>query len=220
MKVEVAIPLLQQVCNVPFRNLFIRHPEDLRTNKGNVGQLLLNHIGLTLDNSLCDFEDGELKTNKALPCGEPCETMFITQISRIIDSMITAPPKPFAESNLYNKIRNLIYLPVVKDSIDVGDWYFVKVIHLEAKPDSTLYKLLEEDYYSICKGLQMHIENSRDGFIHTTNGTNLYLQIRSKDSKPYRPVYSTTYGKSVSNKNHAFYFRKEFMRDALRGVFS
>ena len=30
---------------------------------------------------------------------------------------------------------------------------------------------------------------------------------------PYRPIYSGVYGRNVSNKNHAFYFRKEFVYD-------
>lgn len=71
-------------------------------------------------------------------------------------------------------------------------------------------KQLEEDYYSICKQLKFHIENSIDGYIHTSSGK--YIQIRSKDSVPYRPIYSNIYSKNISNKNHAFYFKKEFMK--------
>lgn len=218
MKVSEALPLLDKACGKRFGELFVGHPEDLRTNKGNVGQLLLLYIGLKLDCNLCDFEDGELKTNKALPNGQPLETMFITQISKNIDTLVSLNPIPFENSNLYQKIRNLVYLPVVKQSQNVADWYFVKVVNIEIDRNPKLFAKLKLDYETICNGLKHHIENSADRFIHTTNGAN-YIQIRSKDSKPYHPIYSTHYNRYVSNKNHAFYFKKEFMRDALAGNF-
>lgn len=74
---------------------------------------------------------------------------------------------------------------------------------------------LEEDYYTICRILQEQIENGIDGNIHTANGK--YIQVRSKDSKPYHPIYSNIYGRYVSNKNHAFYFKREFI-DGIRRI--
>ena len=185
------------------------------TNKGNVGQLLLKYIGLSLDSALCDFEDGELKTNKTHANGEPAETMFITQISGIIDELVAPTPKRFEESNLYIKIRNLVFLPVVKDSKDTGNWYFLNACHIQAPIGSELFKRLESDYYSICEQLRTHIETSSDGFIHTSSGE--LIQVRSKDAKDksgrYHPIFSTIFNRSVSNKNHSFYFKKEFMRE-------
>jgi len=215
MKLDEALPILKSACNIPIRDLFKNHPEDLRTNKGNVGQLLLKYIGLSLDSALCDFEDGELKTNKTHANGEPAETMFITQISEIIDELVSPIPKEFQESNLYKKIRNLVYLPVVKDSKDVGDWYFLNAYHVQVTKGSDLFKCLEADYYSICSQLRTHIETSADGFIHTSSGE--LIQVRSKDAKDkngkYHPIFSTTFNRYVSNKNHSFYFKKEFMRE-------
>jgi DNA mismatch repair protein MutH len=72
-----------------------------------------------------------------------------------------------------------------------------------------MIRLVELDYYSICKQLVENINNSNDKFIHTANGK--YIQIRSKDSKPYHPIYSSVFKRNISNKNHAFYFKKEFM---------
>ena len=59
MKLNEALPLLENACGKTFRELFAGHPEDLRTNKGHAGQLLLKFIGLKLDSNLRDFEDGE-----------------------------------------------------------------------------------------------------------------------------------------------------------------
>ena len=120
--------------------------------------------------------------------------------------------------HLYIKIRNLVFLPVVKDSKDVSDWYFLNAYHVQAPIGSDLFKRLEADYYSICSQLRRHIETSPDGFIHTSNGE--LIQIRSKDAKDksgrYHPIFSKTYNRFISNKNHSFYFKKEFMREFRR----
>lgn len=219
MKLKEAAPLLEQACGKTFRELFAGHPEDLRTNKGHVGQLLCKYIGLKLNSDLCDFEDGELKSNKANPDSSPAETMFITQINSQIDTLVCEKPVKFEDSDLYKKIRNLVYLPVVKQSENTADWYFTRCVYIESPPGSKLFDKLRSDYELICLGLKHHIQSSGDGFIHTTSGTN-YIQVRSKDSKPYHPIFSRTFNRYVSNKNHAFYFMKAFMSDALAGLLS
>jgi len=90
---------------------------------------------------------------------------------------------------------------------------FLPSIHIDlTKPQfSGLREMWKNDYYSICKQLKNHIETSPDGFIHTSNGT--HIQVRSKDSKPYSPIFSSVYNREVSNKNHAFYFQKQFVYD-------
>ena len=94
-----------------------------------------------------------------------------------------------------------------------ADWFFLPSIHIDLNHPAfaTLRDIWKEDYYSICDQLRRHIETSKDGFIHTSNGK--HIQVRSKDSKPYRAIYSNIYGKEVSNKNHAFYFQKQFVYD-------
>src|SRR4051794_543106 len=149
MKLDDALPLLEKACGKPFGELFAGHPVDLRTNKGHAGQLLLRYIGLSLDCNLCDFEDGELKTNKSLASGAPVETMFITQISEQIDTLLQVPSLPFIQSNLFQKIRNLVYLPVVKESEDAADWYYVKCVRVRVEAGSVLYAKLEADYRSL-----------------------------------------------------------------------
>lgn len=77
-------------------------------------------------------------------------------------------------------------------------------------------KQLADD--GVFKKPDYHIENSPDGFIHTSNGT--HIQVRSKDARDasgsYHPIYSRVYGRYVSNKNHAFYFQKQFVYDIRR----
>lgn len=85
---------------------------------------------------------------------------------------------------------------------------------------SALRESWRKDYYSICRQLRYYIENSPDGFIHTSNG--IHIQVRSKDARDssgnYHPIYSQVYGRNVSNKNHASYFQKQFVYDVRRMI--
>lgn len=211
MKLKEAQEKILTICNIPFSELF--DEEDfpmIIKNKGKTGQLLEMALGKKLDNCNLDFEDGELKSNKCDASGKPLETVFITQISRVIDELLEE--KPFEETHLYEKISNILYVPVCKMG-DPHDWMFLDAIHIDLSNPcfSSLLETWENDYYSICRQLKNHIETSRDGYIHTSNGT--HIQVRSKDLKPYHPIYSTVYGRNVSNKNHAFYFQKQFVYD-------
>ena len=213
MKLKEAQEKIVKLCNIPFLEMFTEDDfETIIKNKGKTGQLLELALGKKLDSFNIDFEDGELKSNKCDVAGKPLETVFITQIASVIDELLQK--KKFEETHLYEKINNILYVPVCK----VGNprtWMFLDAIHIDLsnKRFSSLLDIWREDYYSICEQLKNHIETQKDGFIHTSNGT--HIQVRSKDSKPYHPIYSNTYGRYVSNKNHAFYFQKQFVYDIL-----
>lgn len=213
MKLKEAQEKIIKLCNIPFSEIFNEADfETIKRNKGKTGQLLELALGKKLDSFNIDFEDGELKSNKCDQNGTPLETVFITQISSVIDELLEE--KKFEETHLYEKISNMLYVPVCKVG-DPHDWMFLDAIHIDLSDDrfSSLLAIWRDDYYCICKQLKNHIETSADGFIHTSNGR--HIQIRSKDSKPYHPIYSSTYGRYVSNKNHAFYFQRQFVFDIL-----
>lgn len=215
MFLEEAHERIGKIADIPFEELFSE--EDLRTiiiNKGKTGQLLELALGKKLDSGNIDFENGELKTNKCDRFGNPLETIFVTQISSVIDELLQK--RVFEETHLYEKISNMLYVPVCKEG-DPACWKFLPPIHIDLSMPrySYLLDIWREDYYCICDQLIDHIENSRDGFIHTSNGR--HLQIRSKDAKKangaYNPIYSRLYGRVVANKNHAFYFKKDMVRE-------
>lgn len=214
MKLKEAQEKIIKICNVPFSELFDESdfPMIIK-NKGKTGQLLEMALGKRLDSANLDFDDGELKSNKCDANGKPLETVFITQISSVIDELIDE--KPFEKTHLYEKINNILYVPVCKEG-DPHDWMFLDAIHIDLTNPafSSLLKIWKDDYYSICRQLKEYIETSRDGFIHTSNGK--HIQVRSKDSKPYHPIYSARYCREVSNKNHAFYFQKQFVYDVRK----
>ncbi|SHH74476.1 MutH/Sau3AI family endonuclease [Clostridium grantii] len=210
MRLEEAKIRLNEIINIKLGQLLKEEDMvDIIKNKGKTGQLLEIALGLKNSNTTLDFEDGELKTNKCDKSGNPKETIFITQVSGIIDDLINK--RDFHETHLYEKINNILYVPICKDGQPL-EWFFKKPTHINLQMDKfrELEKQLEEDYYNICCQLKEHIENGDDGYIHTSNGK--FIQIRSKDSKPYHSIYSNIYGKNVSNKNHAFYFKKDFIK--------
>ena len=210
MKLAEAKERIMEYVGRPFSGLFQGPSDDWIVNKGKVGQALEIALGLQNTPNPLDFEDGELKTNKCDRFGNPLETVFISQILSEIDDMFMEAP--FEGSHLCEKISNILYVPVCKEGAP-EDWMFLSPIHIDlSRPEfASLKQIWREDYYSICAQLKKHVETSPDGFIHTSNG--MHIQVRSKDSKPYHPIYSNVYGRYVSNKNHAYYFQKQFVAD-------
>jgi len=211
VKLEEACKRFNELAGIKFGDLF--NSSDMKTiivNKGKTGQLLELSLGMQLSNTNLDFENGELKTNKCDANGNPKETVFITQISNIFDELVEH--KPFEETHLYEKIRNLLYVPVCKEGRP-EDWMFLQSIHVDVTQlrYQVLIDIWKQDYDIICEGIKNQIENSADHFIHTISGR--HLQIRTKDSKPYHPIFSQIYNRNVSNKNYAFYFKKQFVFD-------
>lgn len=214
MKLAEAHIRLNKLAGIRFGELFSSvDMNTIKINKGKTGQLLELSLGMRLSSNNLDFDDGELKTNKCDAAGNPRETVFITQISSVIDELIQK--RPFEQTHLYEKIKNILYVPVCKDG-EPESWMYLPSIHIDLNSPQygDLKTIWENDYYSVCEQLRCHIEQSSDGFIHTSNGR--HLQIRSKDSRPYHPIYSEVYGRYVSNKNHAFYFQRQFVYDIRR----
>lgn len=210
MKLEEAIAKLEPLTNQKLGNILTEEQmKGIIRAKGRTGQLLEILIGLENSTKNLDFKDGELKTNKCDRFGNPLETMYITQISLIIDDLIMK--KNFYDTHVYEKISNILYVPISKEG-SPENWFVLPYIHVNLNEErfSKLKKHIEDDYYNICTQLKEQIEKGPDGHIHTANGK--YIQVRTKDSKPYSPIYSNIYKRNVSNKNYAFYFKKDFMR--------
>ena len=212
MKLYEAKQQIDKLACIPFKEYLdpdIFQDTMLKLNKGRTGQLLELTIGLNLSNTTLDFEDGELKTNKCDRSGNPLETMFITQTSTIMDEILSG--KDFYKSKLYTKLQHLLYVPIIKDGPQ-SDWMFLPCIEVDLSKQiyHELCLQLEADYYSICDQFNTMLQASPTAMLHTASGE--FIQIRTKDSKPYRPIYSEIYQRNVSDKNRAFYFKKEFMK--------
>lgn len=212
MKLIEAQKRIEKLAYIPFKEYL--SPEQvqnamMKINKGKTGQLLELTIGLNLSNTTLDFEDGELKTNKCDSTGKPLETMFITQTASIIDELLSK--RKFQDTKLYQKFQRLLYVPISKDG-NPEDWMYLTPIQVDLSSPkySSLAEQLEEDYYDICEQLNQQLSESNMATLHTASGK--FIQIRTKDSKPYHPIYSSIYEREISDKNRAFYFKKEFMK--------
>lgn len=209
MKLNEAKNKINELINIPLKEyLNSEHYKNIIINKGKTGQILELTIGLLLSNRTLDFVDGELKTNKCDHTGKPLETIFITQTASIIDDLLNS--KPFEKSKLYQKINHLLYVPISKDG-SPDKWMYLSPIevNLSQPKYSELAKQLKADYYHICNEMNKQLSISNTSMLHTVNGK--FLQIRTKDSKPYTPIYSKKYNRIISDKNRAFYFKKEFI---------
>lgn len=225
MTIDKAYNKLKKIEKIKFK--YITTDEDI-INKGKAGQFLEKYLGISPGNNLNDFEDGELKTTKCqikynniLNLEEELleednifsiETLAITQISsNNIDKYLKSD---FENSYLFNKILNFLIVPIIKKidnkNLPFGEWYIPMIKKINYISHSEIYKKLKEDYCFIIEKI------SSNKFLKTYNGPNDYLQIRSKDSKPYKPVYSDFLKKDLSNKCYAFYFKKKFINEILK----
>ena len=221
MKIEEAFVILPTLYNFKF-GVLKNHPnlkepidlDNLKGNKGFAGQFLEKLLQLNLSNRALDFENGELKTNKSKPDGSPMETRAITQIGTQFDDLFYKG-KSFHETHLYRKIEIVLYVPAVKGE-KREDWYFLPAYYLDLKDNDALKTILDNDFEIIKSKVYDMMKNSGDGMLHTASGK--YIQIRTKDSKPYNRIYSEELGRYVSDKGFAFYFKKEFMKDIQNGI--
>ncbi|MEG0963249.1 MAG: DNA mismatch repair protein MutH [Lachnospiraceae bacterium] len=212
MKLAVAKERIEKLANIPFKEYL--SPEQVQDamliiNKGKTGQLLELTIGLGLSNTTLDFEDGELKTNKCDHTGKPVETMFITQTSSIIDELLSR--KTFESTKLYEKFQHLLYVPISKEG-PASEWMYLPCVEVDLTLEmyTPLYEQLKADYYHICDLMNEQLQESPTAMLHTVSGE--FIQIRTKDSMPYRPICSQIYNREISDKNRAFYYKKEFMK--------
>jgi hypothetical protein len=182
-------------------------------NKGSVGQIIERAIGVDLSSDLLDFENGELKSNKFLG-GTPAETLAVTQIGHILPEIHAEISWP--NSSVLKKITSFIFLPIHKDSPNPDHWIVGRAVHFSEKSYPEQYKKLGSDYEQI--GAEIRKVLTGSGSLHTTNGSNEYLQIRTKDSKDktgsYHPIKFQ--GRALSDKNFAFYLRPHFLNSVLR----
>jgi len=169
-------------------------------NKGGRGQWVEQQLGLDLGSNLLDFDDGEGKTFKD---GEPIAvTMLQHCFDEVFDKSIS-----FSESKVGNKLDNVLFIKFAKSGKFVGS------LAIKSKTYRELYYKLSQDYNDVCEGIRRYYNNKEE--VHTINGRNGYLQIRSKaNPKPdgsYKPlVYN---GRQVYHCAMAFYLRNQFARE-------
>ena len=156
-----------------------------RKNKGVRGQLLELALGIPNSSKLTDLVDGELKSYTK------GESVAVTQLRHTLPEIFNKTP--FNKSKLGIKIARTLYVAFDRQNNFLGT-----ATHTETNP------LIESDYNEICD----YIRNTKT--LHTFTGSNKVLQIRTKDSKPYHPIFWE--GQQLSNKGFAFYLTGRYAK--------
>lgn len=161
-------------------------------NKGHVGLLIEEIIGLPHSSNHLDFNDGELKVfpvykikptrarspaifkDPALESYRAKETIAITMFSR--------------DERVLQKLKRVIFLPYYRDTDREIEIFRPWVFNLDTA-GSDIRKQIEIDYQTI-----KNIDK-----LHTTNGK--YIQIRTKGGK--------------GSKSYAWYMMKSFINENI-----
>lgn len=205
MKLLTGYHKINSIVEKPFSTILEEYNiKDIKLNKGLAGILLERLIGLNQKNNLTDFIDGELKTNKVNKDAKPLETLCIGKIS--CEAQAISQGLEFEQSRLFKKLEHLLYVPVVKESLDPLEWYFLSPSITNLRKNKKLYNLIRNDFYLISKSIQNNLKVGKS--ISPCQGE--LIQIRTKDSKPYSPI--SINGVEVSDKNYAFYGKKSLIK--------
>lgn len=214
MNVETALKRIKEIEGIPLGKLFSdinrKEVSHGHINKGYAGQILELVIGLDLSTSLNDLADGEIKTT-ILRNNRTREWIPITVLNHLLDEMVLK--LPWEQTKVFKKIRHFILVPCHKDSKNWQEWYFAAPIRVSAETDAILNSKFKEDYEYIAAQIRMIISNGQ--MLHTTNGPNYFLQIRTKDNPPYKPFKYD--GKVIGNKKYAIGLTTRFVRDLVNG---
>jgi len=217
MTVQEGLEIIKQIPNKPFKMIFQKQDlSDIIKNKGKTGQLIEAVIlKLHLSNKHLDFTDGELKTNKSKADGTPAETVAVCQIASLFDNMID---ENFDYNNNYiiEKLSNMIYVRADKSSKNPEDWKFLPPQHVTITNSkyTEWYKKLKNDLFEICTVIKQICDSGK--MLHSTKGPGHYIQIRTKDSNPYHPIFSKKYNRFISDKNFAIYITTEGLKELIR----
>lgn len=182
------------------------------SDKGYAGKILEELIGLSPKRGN-DFVDGELKTCNFTKAALPKENVYVTQVRPIIDDLLCA--QPFEESSLFEKIKNVLIVPVYRPTKSPFDWMYFHPLQLSYHDCSQrdIYNAIKADYNSICSHLSVIVDNAR--YLEKTfNGK--YLQLRNKDYRPYKAIFSEYHQAHISDRDFAFWLQKALLVELKR----
>tara|TARA_Y100001937_G_scaffold67254_1_gene91993 strand:+ start:9532 stop:10170 length:639 start_codon:yes stop_codon:yes gene_type:complete len=173
-------------------------------NKGERGQILESALGIKNGSDLTDMTDGELKT---FTVGE---SIAITSLGHCLPDIIDNPTS-FKDSKVFQKLKQTIFA-----GFDKKDGTFIKSKTINQVNSPECYEKLKEDYNYISS--QIRRAHSSRELLHTINGPNGLLQIRTKASKKSDGTYTPLLykGTQLKNKYMAFFLRASFGKEIVK----
>lgn len=192
---------VEEVVN-KFRNFDFSQFEKPGKNKGERGQLIETALGIPNSSKLRDLIDGELKS---FTIGEP---IAVTQLNHCLEEIIDHRVE-FDESKVGKKLDKTIFIGFTRKNEYVGYAVMSSEVHIEH------YQQLAEDYGYICSQIKLAYSEGRE--LHTINGPNELLQIRTKSSRTrsghYTPMCYN--GIQLNDKGMAFYLLGKFGKKVI-----
>lgn len=187
-------------------------PNDLRKEKGWIGQLLELHLGATAGSKpIQDFPElgVELKTIPISAQGKPLETTFVCVAPLTGNHGVT-----WETSNVANKLQRVLWIPVLGErDIPVAE----RIIGspLLWQPDCTENAQLKQDWEELIDMIalgQVEQINARHG---------KYLQLRPKaaNNKIRTKAYGSE-GEIIQTRPRGFYLKKAFTHNLLKKHFN
>ena len=201
VSVKEALPLINDICGVSFKEYYKRHGlgYSQKSNKGGSGILLETMIGIGQSSDPIDLIDGEIKTFKK------GQTIAISMIRSHIHEL--AEGYSFKESWVYNKIKQIIFVPRWEDKNDKNKTFFTNHFLWNEKTYAEDFLKIEEDWNYICEEVNKCYRTGK--LMHTINGPNKFIQIRTKGGSEEGPIYYNDV--KISEKPRAFYFMNPHM---------
>ena len=172
-----------------------------RKNKGVRGQLLELALGIPNSSKLTDMVDGELKSfTKG-------ESIAVTQLKHTLPQIFNKTP--FSQTKIGIKLQQTLYVGFDRQNNFLG----TTTLTPDTAPEH--YELLQNDFHFIANRIRESFYNKSE--LHTINGINGLLQIRTKDSKDrngnYHPIYWK--GQKMTNKGFAFYLTGKYAKSII-----
>lgn len=170
-------------------------------NKGYRGNVLENALGIPNSKSLKDCIDGDVKTFKL------GESVAITMLGHCLDEIISNTVE-FENSKVFAKLEKTLLVGFDKQN----NFIDAKIINLQS--DKEHYDKLAEDY-SYIAAVVKHAYNTGQT-LHTINGPNKIMQIRTKGSEGKNGYSPLCYnGVELKDKAMAFYFLGSYAKSII-----
>ncbi|MCK7459091.1 DNA mismatch repair endonuclease MutH [Idiomarina aminovorans] len=187
-------------------------PEDLRRDKGWVGQLLELQLGATAGSKPTqDFPElgVELKTLPVTPAGEPLETTFVCTAP-----LMNIQGVQWATSNVRNKLQQVLWLPIdgrrevpLAERVVGSAFLWVP----SAEEEAGLRSDWEEHMDRIALG---QVEN-----ITARQGEAMQIRPKAADGSALTEAIGPD-GTTIEVRPRGFYLKKDFTRGILQRMFA
>ena len=201
LSTKKATPLIKEICGVSLKEYYKCHglKYSQKNNKGGSGNLLETVIGIGQGSDPIDLTDGEIKAFKK------GQTIAISMIRTHIHELVEG--YSFKGSWIYNKIKQTVFVPRWEDKNNKNKTFFTEPYLWNEKTYAEDFLKVEEDWNYICEEVSKCYWTGK--LMHTINGPNKFIQIRTKGGSEDGPIYYNDV--KISEKPRAFYFMNPHM---------